>query len=207
MRRSLLALVIALIACSDGPDESMGGAETSSGSGSSTASSTGTTLPMTSADSTESGVASTSAASSDGSSGGTPSTTGVPGECDFAAAVDEVLVDSPVEPTDCGFVGLDDDVAAWEAARECARGAALDQTAYKLLWQWQDGATIRDAAIAAVIGEAFATYRFEDDAAEGTTSIIVTTCSGLGTEDPCMVAVGVMCLDCLDASDPTELCD
>jgi hypothetical protein len=205
MRRSAFALVIALVACGDPPDEAVG-ASTSSDTGANT-SSTGTTSPTTGADATDSTGASTSVDGSDGSSSVGASTTAAPGECDFAAAVDEALVDSPVEPIDCGFVGLDDDVAAWEAARQCARDAALDQTTYKVLWQWQDGATVRDAAIAAIIGEVFATYKFDDDAAVGTTSIIVTTCSGTGTEDPCMVAVGEICLDCLDPSEPTELCD
>lgn len=206
MRRSAFALLLALLACADAPDESASD-DTSSGTGSST-SSTGTTLPMTGADSTDAtGVGSTGVADSSGSSGAPASTTGVPGECDFAAAVDDAIAKSPVDPTDCGFVGLDDDIAAWQAARECVRGAALDRTTYKLLWQWQDGDTVRDGAIAAVIGDVFATYRFDDDAAVGTTSIIVTTCSGIGTEDPCMVAVGEICIDCLDPGKPTELCD
>jgi hypothetical protein len=205
MRRPACVLAFALVACADAPDESVGGG-TSAGAGSST-SSTGTTLPMTSADSTDAASASTSVAGSDGSSSVTASTTAGPTDCAFAPAVDEALSESSARPIDCGFVGLDDDLAAWEAARECARGAALDQTAYKVLWQWDDGGTVRDAAVAAVIGEVFATYRFDDDAAVGTSSITVTACSGTGTEDPCMIAVGEICIDCLDPGKPTELCD
>lgn len=205
MRRPAFTLAIALVGCADAPDESASG-ESSSGTGSST-SSTGH-ASTTGADSTEAtGVGSTSAAESGGSSGAPTSTTGASGDCAFAPAVDDAIATSPVEPTDCGFVGLDDDIAAWQAARQCAREAALDQTTYKLLWQWQDGDTVRDSAVAAVIGDTFATYRFDDDAAVGTTSILVTTCTGIGTEDPCMVAVGEICIDCLDPGEPSELCD
>ncbi|HET6583573.1 MAG TPA: hypothetical protein VFG69_08995, partial [Nannocystaceae bacterium] len=174
-----------------------------------TAASTSSTGAMTTgADSTTTTVGdSTSATDGDGSSGAASSTSAAPGECAFAAAVDEALADSPVPATDCGAVGLDDDLAAWEAARQCARDAALDQTSYEVSWQWQDGAMVRDAAIAAVIGEVFATYRFDDDAAMSTSSITVTTCTGIGVENECEVGVGQMCLDCLDPGDPTELCD
>jgi hypothetical protein len=111
------------------------------------------------------------------------------------------------EPLDCGAVTLADDVAAWQAAYDCARDATLDQLSYKVLWQYDDNGTLRDGAFASEVGRVYAIYRFDDDAADGTTSITRSTCTGISTPQRCAVTPGDICIDCIRPSEPAELCD
>ena len=217
MRLRFLAFAIVVMGCGDDSGADSGQDDGSTGTGSST-SITVTSTPMTmtttmstsGAETTDDpSSSSTPDESSDETDGSTldDSTTAPPGDCAFAPAVDEALEGSTREPIDCGAVTLDDDVAAWQAAHDCAREATLDQLSYKVLWQYDGGGTLRDGAFASEVGEVYAIYRFDDDAAAGTTSITRTTCTGISTLQRCVVTPGDICIDCIRPGDAAELCD
>ena len=204
MRISISLLALALVACGDDPGEAGDADGSSSDTSSSSTTTTGATLTgsETTSDATES-----SSGPADGSSDSTGATTDPPPVCDFPSTVDDVFAESKEPPIDCGSLTLNDDLPAWEAARMCARDAALDQAAYKLVWQHDDGSGLRDSAFASLLAETYAVYRFDDDAAVGTTTITVRSCTGIGAPDDCTIAVGEPCMDCLEPSEPSELCD
>lgn len=207
MRLRYLAFVINVIGCGDDPD---GGAETGETGTESTTSGTMTaasTMPGTSGADTSSAGPQESSSGPGESTASAEESTAAPGECDFESTVDMVLAESTVEPTDCGQVTPADDAAAWQAARDCARDAALDQLPYKVLWQYDDGGTLRDAAFASEVGEVYAVYRFDDDAAAATTSITFTSCTGISTPNDCMAMPGQICIECIRPGEPSELCD
>jgi hypothetical protein len=208
MRLSYLACVIIVIGCGD---EGVGAPGTD---GTGTESTTSTTMTASATMPGSSG-ADTSGGSTDGSSSSSPGetteaadeSTAAPGECDFEASVDMVIQESTVEPIDCGQVTPSDDGMAWLAAHDCARDATLDQLPYKVLWQYDDAGTLRDAAFASEVGEVYAIYRFDDDAAEGTTSITFSACNGISTPNDCAPMAGQICIVCLEPGKPAELCD
>jgi hypothetical protein len=206
MRRRLV-LVIVVMACASGPDEADGVDETTTSTGASSSTSDGTTPGGTSSSGADTSGDPGSSGGSEASSGTDAASTGAPGDCAFAPTVAATLEDSPIEPTDCGAVTLADDVRAWQQARDCARDATLDQVPYMVLWQYDDGGTLRDAAFASVIGDVYAIYRFDDDVADGTTSITRTTCTGISTPAACPVMPGRICIECIEPSRPVELCE
>jgi hypothetical protein len=209
MRTHSLVFVIAVMGCADDTEQAVGQEDGSSGTGSSTTATPTTettmptTTPSTGAETTEAGG---SSSSGQGDSADDTTTT-PPGDCAFEPAIDAALETSTREPIDCGAVTLDDDVALWQDARDCARDSTLDQVSYKVLWQYDDAGTLRDAAFASEVGEVYAIYRFDDDAAEGTTSITRITCTGISTPNDCAVMPGEICIFCIEPSEPAELCD
>jgi len=206
MRRRCLAFVIVVVACGDDIEEGVGQDESSTGTGSSTSdTSTPTTMSTSGAETTSAGGS--SSGEEPGSTSADESTTATAGDCAFAPTIDAALEKSTREPIDCGALTLDDDAALWQDARDCAREATLDQVSYKVLWQYDDAGTLRDAAIASEIGEVYAIYRFDDDAAVVTTSITRATCTGIGTPERCTVAPGEICIECIRPGEPAELCD
>lgn len=204
--RACVLVVLGLAACPADPVESMGSGTSSESTGTNASTSASTTTATTSSTTTTTATSSSSDSTSesgdvDSSSSGAPV-----GDCDFATEVAQ-SIDGANEPIDCGALTDDDDVAAWEAGRKCVRDAALDQAAFVLRWQVTSGDTLQDRAFSDA-GMSTPISYFTDDAAVGTTSITRVACTGTGTpEEKCVVAVGELCLACLDPSDSTELCD
>lgn len=207
MRLRYLAFVIGVIACGSDPEGGGDTEDTGTESTTSTTMTASSTMPGTSgADTSSAGPPGSSSGPGDTTASVDTSTTAA-GECSFAATVEMLIEDSAVDPVDCGQVTLADDDAAWQAARDCAREATLDQLPYRVLWQHDDGGTLRDGAFASEVGETYAIYRVDDDAAEGTTSITFTSCTGISTPNDCMPTAGQICIECLRPGEPTELCE
>jgi hypothetical protein len=205
MSRCKVLVALALVACPADPVESMGSSTSSSGSTGTTTATTSTatttTTTATAGDTTTSGETTTATSSADSSSSGPPV-----GDCDFATEIAEVI-EGANDPIDCGALTFDDEVAAWESGRMCVRDASLDQVPFVLRWQVDAGGTLQDRAFADT-GQSTPLRYFTDDAAVGTTTITQVACTGTGSPDgKCVVDVGELCLECLDPSEPVELCD
>jgi hypothetical protein len=203
--RAHVLFVLGLAACPADPVESMG--SSSSSSSSTTTSSTTTATTTTATTSTTETTTSTTDMTTE-TSGADSSSSGPPaGDCDFATEVAQ-MIEGANDPIDCGSLTFDDDVAAWEAGRMCVRDASLDQAPFVLLWQVDAGGTLQDRAFVDPGMSAPLSY-YTDDAAVGTTSITQVACTGTGEPPgkPCDVAVGELCLECLDPGKPSELCD
>lgn len=145
----------------------------------------------------------TSTGSSGSSSTGDDTGPGVEPPCGFGPTL-EMLAMGKTEPTDCGTVTLDDDVAAWQAASDCAAMAAGLQQAFYVAFQLpSDDSLIFDGYYGTVgivygLGNLY-TDTFGDPMLQSRSCVDVTTLDG------CMLDVGVHCLECVEAGEVTPL--
>jgi hypothetical protein len=125
--------------------------------------------------------------------------------CDFEQIVCDAADASKVPPTDCGFVTLADDVAAWQAAHTCATEAFAAEGAVKVIWQPQGIDSTVYAALVGFVGESYGiTYYSYDSIGDPLAS--AHSCDGVVTTDDCAVGVGEMCLICTGPGDSKPLC-
>jgi hypothetical protein len=200
-----MVLIVAL-GCGGDDGDASEGSTSSSEAATDTSSSTSTSTSTSS--STTSDASTTTGATDDGSSSVDSSgSTGGAAGCDFEEVVCDAADESKRAPIDCGFVTLADDDVAWQTAYDCFRGAFLDQTAAKLLWENPAVDSTNYSAMVAQVGGVYSLLRFEYDDYMGDIQASVTGCSGI-TEDPmCMVATGEMCLQCMDPAEPVPICE
>jgi hypothetical protein len=214
--------MIALLGCgpSAGDDDDGGGdaGGTTGTSGASASAGSATTVPTSAGTGSSSGPT-TATTGVDGSDDGPlddgPVDTGPlddgpgldvgGGDCDFETIVCDAADASKVPPIDCGFVTLDDDVAAWQAAHTCATEAFAAQSAVKVIWQRQGIDSLVYAALVGFVGESYGIARYDYDSF-GEPMAQVHRCGAVVTLDDCAVGVGEMCLVCTDPGDVEPLC-
>jgi hypothetical protein len=123
----------------------------------------------------------------------------------YADSVSQGSEDAPVD--DCGDVGLDDSLADWQAAHDCAVQHATNGTGFKVLWESQGiDSVIREAAIG-VQAESYAvTLLHVDQAPTSPYTLYQTPAAGLEATDGCAVAVGEICLSLLGFGEAVQLC-
>jgi len=116
----------------------------------------------------------------------------------------EASKDAPVD--DCGDVGLDDPLADWQAAHDCALQHATEGAGFRLIAEGESiDSTIRIAWLG-LQGVAYAVVRLASDEGGGFYNLSELDGSGLEASDGCVVAVGELCLSAIDASENQQLC-
>lgn len=101
--------------------------------------------------------------------------------------------DAPVD--DCGFVTLDDSVATWQAARDCALQHAAAGEGFRLEAEGQSIDSVVQQAYLGLQGESYRTVFLSSDGG-GIDPYALSEQPGLGLVelDACEVAVGELCL-------------
>ena len=142
-----------------------------------------------------------------GTGTGDPDTSGSTGalECDIQSVVNAAAVGKE-EPFDCGFVTLADMVDVWEAAHDCALEHYEGQSAFTLVAQLMGIDSNIHIGYAGSVGEEYIASQFFSDDYGGAVTIWVTTPCNLAPVAACAVAVGELCLECVDPPPSEEVC-
>lgn len=219
----VLGLFVAGAACGPRPgeEESSTGASSSgptSESGTTTTTTgvepTSTSTTTTTSTSTSTGEATNTSSEPDtgtdasGSSGGT--STGPVDDCSLenhAAAIAGAFG----EFEDCGVVGVKDDVAAWQAAHDCAAAAASEQRAFALITYLMG---IDSQIGAGYVAQGPMPYRsfklhFDSDPCGGGgcgSVVSITDCKAITAVPGCTVEPGTVCLSCEGGKAPEQIC-
>lgn len=207
---------VVLVGCGDkSPGDEGTGTGSASSSGGVSMSETGE--PTTGEASTSAGSDSESATgTSGGSTTGEASTgvgTGTTGEavCSIEHEACE-LAGSLGEFTDCGVVNpWDDAVELWQAAHDCALGAATAQKPFKLITILQGIDSDVAEAYVGVAARSYALSRFffdGDPCGGGGCGPVVSagSCAGLVATMDCVVEPGTVCLSCEGAGTSEQVC-
>jgi hypothetical protein len=132
----------------------------------------------------------------------TTSTTG-----EQCPTLDEEL-DAWVDPSktpaiDCGSVGPDDDVFAWETLHDCVLIQVIG-SAVRATWALADGADPHRYGVAARVGETYELGWFE---VSGTYTLTQYACEAIVATPDCVVDVGVACLTCEGQTEVGIVCE
>lgn len=228
-RQNFLAITIALsaLACGDKPP---GGGTASESTGAPDSSSSGGTDPTTTGEpsstatgdmsgpstagetsgATSSSTSATSVATTTGTTTGDDTTGGElceiqPAACGFAEQLGNDVVD-------CGVVDpWNHDVAAWQAAHDCALKAVAEERAFCLVTVLQGIDSEVAEAFAAQEARSYAieAFFFDSDPCGGGgcgPALSQASCATLTAIDGCTVEPGNACLNCATQGQSTKLC-
>lgn len=139
-----------------------------------------------------------------------PSTTSEdePSTCDIFMVVADAAV-GKTEPDDCGYVQLDDPVAFWEVAQQCALDHHDGGLAFTLVAEQQGIDSAVHLGFAGAQGEVYMASRFFSDSGAVVPGTHITggPCNIVPILD-CIVEPGNLCLDCGgDSPEPMTICE
>lgn len=124
---------------------------------------------------------------------------------DYVELRGESSKDAPVD--DCGTLTLDDPLAAWQAAHDCALDHATMGNGFRLVADGQGIDSVVKVAYLGVQGFAYAVSRFSADSGGiDPGSLFEQPGDGLEAVDACVVAVGELCLGVTAPGETVQLC-
>lgn len=106
---------------------------------------------------------------------------------------------------DCGIVTPNDDVAAWQAAHQCAIDAVAATSAFKVMGQSYGIDSLLSDAYGAIEGIVYGPVWLSHDSLGPYAEI--RNCMAIFAEPNCSVEVGNLCLGCIEPSEETLLCE
>lgn len=218
-KHSLIAIsasVALSVACGDKPpgdataSDSSGGVDSSSGGDTDPTTTTGEPPSTATGDDTSGSSGDTTGTTTTGTTTGDDTTGGElceigPAACEFAAQLGDDFVD-------CGEVNpWDDDVAAWQAAHDCAIKAAAEQRAFCLVTVLQgfDSNVARAYAAQQARSYALTTFSYDSDPCGGGgcgPELRQASCDALTAIDGCQIEPGEACLSCDGQTESLKIC-
>lgn len=145
---------------------------------------------------------STAGTSSEGTTSGETGP-GVEPPCGFQTTLEGFAM-GKTEPTDCGTVTLDDDVAAWQAASECAAAAAAAQEGFLVAFQLPSDDSLVFEGFYGTVGFTYSLGRLYTDTF-GDPMLASQSCDDVTTLDGCTLEVGTHCLTCVGGGESVAL--
>ena len=148
-----------------------------------------------------------SSSGSTGSGTGEPETSSSSGAlvCDIVEVVEDAAI-GKMEPVDCGFVTLADMVDEWEAAHDCVVENYGNQAAFTVVAELQGIDSEVYIGYAGMVGESYVASQFFSDSFGGITIYGTTPCD-IAVVAGCDVAVGDLCLECVDPPPSEVVCE
>lgn len=107
---------------------------------------------------------------------------------------------------DCGNLTLDDPLADWQAAHDCAVQQATSGTGFRVIHEAQAIDSIPRYAFVGLQAESYAVVALHADEGFGDYALYEQVGNGLSDVDGCTVAVGELCLATANAGPTEQLC-